>query len=126
MGNAIIHFEILGADAERTATYYEQLFGWNAKPLPFDNPTDYRTIEREDVTNAEGVGIGGGLGAAPEGYAGHVTFYVEVPDVAASLEQAEQLGGQRVMGPDQVPGGPLIAQFTDPDGHVVGLVQEGT
>ena len=27
------------------------------------------------------------------GYEGHVTFYIEVPDVGASLDQVEKLGG---------------------------------
>ena len=30
----------------------------------------------------------------PEGYDGHVTLYVEVPDVEAALAQAESLGGR--------------------------------
>jgi predicted enzyme related to lactoylglutathione lyase len=28
-----------------------------------------------------------------------------------------------MMGPDQVPNGPVIGLFTDPQGHVIGLVQ---
>jgi predicted enzyme related to lactoylglutathione lyase len=52
-----------------------------------------------------------------------VTFYVEVPDVEAALAKAESLGGSRMMGPDQVPGGPIIGLFTDLDGNTVGVVQ---
>jgi predicted enzyme related to lactoylglutathione lyase len=37
----------------------------------------------------------------PEGMPGHVTFYVEVPDVEAALVRAEQLGGTRLMGPTE-------------------------
>ena len=67
---------------------------------------------------------GGGVGTAPEGYGGHVTFYVEVPDVEAALAKAESLGGSRMMGPDEVPeAGITIGLFTDPEGHVVGLVK---
>ena len=47
-------------------------------------------------------GIGGGVGQGPEGYTGHVTFYVGVPDVEAALAKAESLGGTRMMGPEQV------------------------
>lgn len=122
MGQPVVHFEILGSDADRTQSYYSQLFGWNIEPLPFDNPTKYGTIAREGNTNAEGAGIGGGVGGAPEGYGGHVTFYVEVPDVGEALAKAEELGGTRMMGPDQVPDGPVIGLFTDPDGHTVGVV----
>jgi uncharacterized protein len=55
-----------------------------------------------------------------------VTFYVEVPDVEAALAKAESLGGSRMMGPEEVMGGVEIALFNDPEGHVVGLVKEGS
>jgi predicted enzyme related to lactoylglutathione lyase len=48
---------------------------------------------------------------------------VEVPDVEAALAKAESLGGKRTMGPDQVPGGPVIGLFQDLDGHTVGVAQ---
>src|SRR3712207_6248118 len=108
MGQPVVHFEILGKDADRTQSYYSELFGWKIEPLPFENPTNYGIVNRDGDTNAEGIGIGGGVGNAPDGYDGHVTFYVEVPDVEAALAKAESLGGSRMMGPDQVPGGPVI------------------
>ncbi len=79
-------------------------------------------MQREGNLNADGVGIGGGVGTGPEGYAGHVTFYVEVPDVEAALAKAESLGGSRMMGPEKVLEGTEIGLFTDPEGHVVGVV----
>jgi len=54
---------------------------------------------------------------------GHVTFYVEVPDVEAASTAAERLGGSRTMGPDEVPEGPVIGMFQDPEGHTIGLIQ---
>ena len=66
------------------------------------------------------------MAAGPEGYDGHVTFYVEVPDVEAALAKAEELGGSRIMGPDDVMGRMVIGQFADPEGHVVGLVSGGS
>ena len=123
MDQPVVHFEILGKDAEKTQSYYSELFGWNIEALPFENPTNYGIVNREANTNADGVGIAGGVGEAPEGYSAHVTFYVEVPDVEAALAKAESLGGTRMMGPDQVPGGPVIGQFRDPDGNTVGVVQ---
>ena len=58
----------------------------------------------------------------PEGYGGHVTFYVEVPDAGAALEKAESLGGTRMMGPDTVMEGVEIGLFQDPEGHVIGVI----
>lgn len=88
-----------------------------------DNPLNYGVVQRESNVNAEGVGIGGGVGAAPEGYTGHVTFYVEVPDVGAALAQAESLGGSRMMGPDKVTDEVEIGLLTDPEGHLIGLMK---
>jgi predicted enzyme related to lactoylglutathione lyase len=51
-----------------------------------------------------------------------VTFYVQVADVGATLDKVESLGGRRMMGPDSVPDGPTIGLFTDPQGHVIGVV----
>ncbi len=119
MGQPVVHFEILGKDADRTQRYYSELFGWE---IDADNPMNYGVVHREGNTNADGVGIGGGI-AGYEGMTGHVTFYVEVPDVGAALAQAESLGGSRVMGPDQVPDGPVIGLFKDPEGNAVGVVK---
>jgi predicted enzyme related to lactoylglutathione lyase len=52
-----------------------------------------------------------------------VTVYVRVPDLQASLDRAEQLGGKTVMPPMHVMEGVDIALFTDPDGHVMGLLK---
>jgi predicted enzyme related to lactoylglutathione lyase len=68
-------------------------------------------------------GIDGGIGEVPEGYEGHLTFYIGVPDIHAALETIEKLGGTRMMGPEQVPEGPFIALFRDPHDHTIGLVQ---
>lgn len=100
-----------------------ELFGWE---IDADNPMEYGTIQREGNTNPDGAGIGGGVGSAPAGYDGHVTFYIEVPDAEAGLVKAEELGGSRVMGPMEVPGTDptvVLGQFTDPEGHLIGLVK---
>jgi predicted enzyme related to lactoylglutathione lyase len=52
-----------------------------------------------------------------------VTFYVGVPDVEAALAQAERLGGSRMMGPEKVMEDIEIGLFSDPEGHVIGLVK---
>ena len=125
MGAPVVHFEIIGKDGTGLAAFYSQLFDWK---IDTDNPVGYGIVAREENLNPDGVGIGGGLmgTAGVEGmadYAGHVTFYVEVPDVEAALQQAERLGGTRRMGPDEVPGGPVLGQFVDPEGHLIGVVQ---
>jgi uncharacterized protein len=123
MGQPVVHFEIMGKDAEKLKRYYSDLFGWE---VDSDNPMNYGIVQREGNTSADGTGIGGGIGAAPEGYPGHLTFYIEVPDVEAALAKAESLGGSRMMGPDKVMERVEIGLFNDPEGHVVGVVTTGS
>jgi predicted enzyme related to lactoylglutathione lyase len=123
MGQPVVHFEVIGKDADQLRGYYSELFGWE---IDANNPMNYGTIQREGNTNADGAGIGGGIGQGPEGYDGHVTFYVEVPDVEAALAKAESLGGSRMMGPEVMAEGVEIGLFNDPEGHVVGVVTTGS
>jgi predicted enzyme related to lactoylglutathione lyase len=120
MGQPVVHFEVIGLDGDKLQNYYGELFGWE---FDTDNDQGYGVVAREGAVNSEGVGIGGGVARGPEGYDGHVTFYVEVPDVEASLARAESLGGSRVFGPDEVFEGLVLGQFTDPEGHLIGLTQ---
>jgi len=120
MGQPVVHFEIIGKDGAKLQSYYSELFGWE---IHSDNPMNYGVVQRDGNTNPDGAGIGGGVGVGPEGYPGHVTFYIEVPDVEAALAKAESLGGSRVMDPDKVMEQIEIGQFKDPEGHVVGVVK---
>lgn len=121
MGKAVTHFEIVGKDGAELRSFYSAIFGWQ---IDAANPMNYGIVSREGNTNADGAGIGGGIGQGPDGYEGHVTFYIEVDDVEATLAQAASLGGSRVMGPHEVPGmGIVLGQFKDPEGHMIGLVQ---
>src|SRR5206468_11873126 len=100
MGQAVVHFEVIGKDAAKLQSFYSDLFGWQ---IDTDNEMNYGIVKREENQNADGVGIGGGIGPAQEGSDGWVTFYVETDDVEAGLQKAESLGGTRVMGPMDVP-----------------------
>jgi predicted enzyme related to lactoylglutathione lyase len=120
MGQAVVHFEIVGKDADKLRSYYGDLFGWE---FDADNPMNYGIVQRDANTTADGIGIGGGVGAGPEGYDGHVTFYIQVADVEAALAKAESLGGTRTMGPEKVSEGVEIGLFTDPDGLLVGVIK---
>jgi len=121
MGQPVVHFEVIGKDADKLQSYYAELFGWE---INADNPMKYGMVARDDNTGADGVGIGGGVGTGPPGYEGHVTFYVAVPDVEAALAKAEELGGTRVMGPEKVMDTVELGLFNDPEGHVIGVVKD--
>jgi uncharacterized protein len=114
MANPVVHFEIMGKDGPALRKFYSDLFGWDAKTI--DGDMDYGMVSAGD----DG-GIGGGIGTTAEGGPSYSTFYVSVDDVKSSLEKAESLGGQRMMGPMEVPGGGEIAIFKDPEGSMIGL-----
>jgi uncharacterized protein len=119
MGQPVVHFEVIGKDGDKLRSYYSELLGWE---IDADNAMKYGIVAREGNLNDDGIGIGGGVGGGPEGYDGHVTFYVQVSDVEEALAKAESLGGSRVMGPDDVMEGLVIGLFTDPEGHVIGVM----
>jgi predicted enzyme related to lactoylglutathione lyase len=124
MGQPVVHFEVIGKDGAKLQSYYSELFGWQ---IDASNPMGYGIVQRDGNTNPDGVGIGGGIAGGPEGYEGHVTFYVEVDDVEAALAKAESLGGTRIMGPMTMDEPPLVlGQFGDPEGHVIGLVADAS
>jgi predicted enzyme related to lactoylglutathione lyase len=122
MGQPVVHFEVVGKDGDKLQSYYAELFGWN---INSDNEMNYGMVDGKDNKTADGnIGIGGGVGQGPEGYGGHVTFYVAVPDVEEALQKAESLGGKRVMGPEDIMGMVVLGQFTDPEGNLVGVVKD--
>ena len=110
MANPVVHFEVMGKDKAALESFYKGAFDWQIQPV----------MDEYSMVNP-GTGPVGGIGGMES--PGHVTFYVEVADVAAHLAKIEELGGKKVHGPHQVPDGPIIGLFSDPEGHVIGLVQ---
>jgi hypothetical protein len=111
MANPVTWFEIIGKDGGKLQRFYSDVFGWK---IDANNPMNYGMVEHT------GQGIAGGVG---QGEKPLVTFYIEVPDPGAALKKAEEAGGRMVMPVMDVPGGPTIAQFADPEGNVIGLVK---
>jgi len=113
MGNPVAWFEVVGKDGKKLQDFYGGLFGWK---IDANNPMNY------GMTDASETGIGGGIGGSQDGST-QLTFYVAVDDLQAALDKAGTLGGKTVMDPMDVPGGPTIAMFADPEGNVVGLMK---
>jgi predicted enzyme related to lactoylglutathione lyase len=111
MSSPLIHFEVAGKDPAKLQSFFGDLFGWQ---INADNPMNYGMVNLSDQ-------VGGGVGPTQEGQPGHAMFYIGVDDVEAALQKAESLGGSRIFGPMEVPDGPTIGHFADPEGNVVGL-----
>jgi predicted enzyme related to lactoylglutathione lyase len=113
MANPVVHFEIIGENKQLLEAFYTSVFDWKISAVM----DEYSLVDT-------GSSPGGGIGAMGQAQR-HVTFYVEVADVNTALAEIEAKGGKRAFGPHPVPTGATIAGFTDPEGNLVGLVQQG-
>jgi predicted enzyme related to lactoylglutathione lyase len=62
-------------------------------------------------------------GGAQQGMTSPVAYW-QVPDIEAKLAEVTAAGGTVKESPRDVGGGRLVASFTDPDGNVLGVMQE--
>jgi len=72
---------------------------------------------------AAGQHIGLVPGGASQGMTAPVAYW-HVPDIEAKLAEVTAAGGTVKEAPRNVGGGRLVATFTDPDGNVLGLIQD--
>jgi len=111
MGAKIIHVEVTGKDGSKLQDFYSDVFGWT---LDTNNPGGYG-MERQGEMTA-------GIGAAQDGGAGNVTFYVHTDNPQAALDKVVAKGGRVIMPLTEVAPETTIALFADPEGHIVGLM----
>lgn len=109
----VVAVEIQAREPEKQREFYSKMFNWDISDGP---------IMRF------GAGIGGPepgpVGVMRESSTARVVLYIQVMDLRASLQKAEDLGGKIISQPFDVPNGPTIAQIADPEGNTVGLVQQ--
>lgn len=113
----IVHFEIHAKDRLKLQEFYKTLFEWTIE----DNPAMNYGFVQPGIGGPE-PGPGGGIAQTPA--APMVTIYVQVANLGETLKKAESMGGATVMPPMDVPDGPTVAQMRDPEGNVIGLVQQ--
>jgi predicted enzyme related to lactoylglutathione lyase len=73
--------------------------------------------------DAAGQHIGLVPNGGPQGMTSPVAYW-HVPDIEAKLAEVTAAGAILKDAPRDVGGGRLVATFTDPDGNVLGLVQD--
>jgi uncharacterized protein len=115
-GYPVTHFEILGTDPDGLQAFYADAFGWEMQA----------SVPGYAMALAGEGGIDGGVGTLPGPARSHVTVYVDSDDPASDLARIESLGGTTVLPATAIPGGPTIALFADPEGHIVGLAKRPT
>ena len=110
MPNPVVHWEIGGRDLDALASFYRELFGWEA--AGFD--ANYRLVNLDE-------GIGGGLMRCHDMPA-YVTIYIAVDDLDATLIKVKDLGGTPLLPPTPIPGVGAFALFQDPEGNTIGIL----
>ncbi|MFZ0376965.1 MAG: VOC family protein [Solirubrobacteraceae bacterium] len=73
--------------------------------------------------DVEGQHIGLVPGGGPQGMTSPVAYW-QVPDIEAKLAEVTAAGATVKDAPRDVGGGRLVASVTDPDGNVLGLLQD--
>jgi hypothetical protein len=113
MSAHVIHFEVTGKDGKKLQSFFSEVFGWT---IDTNNPGGYGMVRDGDK------GLTGGIGQAQDGGQGGVTWYVHTDDPKGTLARVEKLGGKVIMPLTEVAPETTIALFTDPEGHVIGIM----
>jgi hypothetical protein len=113
VAHPVIHWEIGAKDAAKIGDFCRTMFGWSIET----SMPGYGLVAPADG------GIGGGILQTSGDMPSYVTVYVAVDDLAASLEQAAQLGGKTVVPPTPIPNVGSFAMLEDPEGHMIGLLK---
>jgi predicted enzyme related to lactoylglutathione lyase len=112
MPHPVVHTEIRSNDPDATRRFFADLLGW--KVASEGGFPGYTFIDT-GAQDGPAVAISPRQGASDE-----VLFFVSVDDVAATLNRAEELGGQIIQPAQEVPG-VSFGVFADPEGHKVGV-----
>ncbi len=118
MGNPVKWFEVTGANAPQLQSFYRTVFGWSFQTEPGMGAYGVANTGTDQ-------GIPGGIGPAWPNQKPWVTFYIAAPDIAAKLAEITAAGGTVVVPRTEMPG-VTLAMFADPEGQVIGLVEEAT
>ena len=114
---AYLFRELQAGDLEAALAFYQSQFGWSRAEA-----VDMGPIGLYQLFATGGPAVGGMMARMPEVPAPFWLYYFNVAAVDAAVAKVTQLGGQVLMGPQQVPGGSWIVQCTDPQGALFAMV----
>ncbi len=115
LGNGkICYLEIPAADINRSAHFFEQVFGWRLRQRG-----DGHVAFDDSVGEVSGAWVTGRKPAADPG----LLIYIMVDSVAATIEAVLANGG-RIVQPIGMDAPEITARFSDPAGNIFGLYQQ--
>lgn len=107
--NAVVHFDISGADDTALRQFYGDLLNWHVDP----KGPGYALVHTPG-------GLAGSIVDAPQP---GVTLGIAVEDLEQTVSQATELGGTVLMPPTDN-GWVTKAQIKDPAGNILTLIQK--
>ena len=118
MSSKVVHWELMGQDADALAEFYRGIFDWQTQAA--------EGFDGYHLVSAEQTGVGGAIGKGFEHMPNYLTIYLEVESIDEHLGKIEAAGGKTVMPRTVIPGTVTFGLFSDPAGNVVGLVEAVT
>jgi uncharacterized protein len=96
--NSVVHLELHTGDLPGAIAFYGELLGWRSERI--------HAGDGSYLSMGMGERLAGGVVECPE--AGEHPLwlpYVEVPDIVGTIDRAEELGGEVMLGPREGPEG---------------------
>ncbi len=111
--HTVCHVEIQTVDLDRAEAFYKGLFDWTFKAF---------------MPTMRVFGVGdthvGGLMLVDKVEAGRSpSIWIQVKSIEETLARVEAFGGKVVSGKSEVPGTGYSADFEDPEGTYIGIVE---
>jgi predicted enzyme related to lactoylglutathione lyase len=104
---------MVSKDPGASAKFYGKLFDWQ---IDAANALGYREVKTGNPQSLDG-----GIWLCPPEGQSMVQLFIEVPDVAACLQQATALGAKIIVPQSQLPDGDTLAILLDPAGLSSGI-----
>lgn len=114
--------ELMSGDVNASAAFYGELFGWRLDESGVTTTGDDMPYLQMALDGRAVAGIMGRPPMMPDDVPNYWSIYFAVADLTAALEVVAKRGGSVVVGPMEIAPG-NFAQFFDPFGAMVGLLQ---
>lgn len=113
--NSIVWWELATHDAEKTVTFFREVFGWQ---IDFDEKAGFFKMRHNPPAMT-----GGGIFTLRRAKLPFVALYISVDDIHAMAKKVTEHGGFIVDPPLDV-GGEWICLFNEPSGVTFAMIQE--
>jgi len=120
--NTFDWIEIRTSDLEKTAAFYQTLFGWNVIAKETADGTGVWIIDTNSEPRIQNLRRGG-IWARPKGEQQGFIVYIHVDNIEKTLRRVQELNG-KVVSPIIETSGGSLALIIDPCGNPFGIYQD--